>query len=233
MKTRAAIAAVLAAPLLALMLPSAGQAVVPTWPPEGTSTSSTPTLSWSLAADERADALELTPNPGPGAGGGFTEGSEKRYEPLANSQTTFQVGSAQRLPAGTWYWHVQATRSSDFQSSWTPVRSIRVRDENIRLRRFRLDYFNCLRRPLGVDVDYEDNSREPRARWWVDFRRSRRGRRVARLRGTDDDGFFYATRRKPRKLRRGRYLARLYLRDDARHITRSRYRRVRITRCGA
>ncbi len=220
----------LATASFALGFPAGAQGVIPTWPPEGTSTSSTPTFSWQRPSNEQVDWLELSTNPAPGADGGFTEDEDKRTEVLADAQSSFRVGSAQRLSAGVWYWHVHATRLPSYFSYWSAVRSIRVRDERIRLRKFTLTYFDCLKQ-FSVDVDYTDNSRTQRARWWLDFRKSRKGRRVARLRGRGGEGSIYASRRKPRKLRRGRYVARLYLRDGARHITRSRFRRVRVPDC--
>jgi hypothetical protein len=95
--------------LLALALPAASQAATPQGPPDGASTSSRPTLFWGLATNEQAETLELSPNPAPGSFGGFTDDERKRVELLAPGQTSFVVGNASRLDAGTWYWHVSGT----------------------------------------------------------------------------------------------------------------------------
>ena len=217
--------------LLALGLPSVAQGATPLGPPDGATTSSRPTLFWDLAPNEQAEFLELSPNPAPGSFGGFTDDSRKRTEPLTSGQRSFVVGNASRLDAGAWYWHVSGTLLPEYQFGWSAVRRFRVRDEAIRVRRWTIQTFSCLREFL-LSIDYVDNTRVQRARWWVDIRRRTRGRLITRLRGRATDGSVSAGRRISRRLRRGRYVARLFVRDGARHVTRTKFRRIRIGRCG-
>jgi hypothetical protein len=99
------------------------------------------------------------------------------------------------------------------------------------VRRWTIRTFTCLREFL-LDIDYIDNSRVQRARWWIDIRKRTRGRLITRLRGRATDGSVSGSPRISRKLRRGRYVARLFVRDGARHVTKTRFRRIRIGRCG-
>jgi hypothetical protein len=84
---------------------------------------------------------------------------------------------------------------------------------------------------VSVDFAYSDNSARQTASYRLEFRRSRRGRLVTSVGGRAEGGQVFKSFRFPRKLRRGRYYARLKLRDDGGHVARSRFRRVRIGRC--
>ena len=217
--------------LAALALPGAAAAITATSPTDGATTDSTPAFEWQLAPSEEAGFLELSRDPSLGPTGGFAEGTTKRTNVFASHETSYRVPRSRPLLAGDWYWHVRATRLSDSLSSWSEVRRIRVRDESVRLEDFDLEYLACAK-SFYVGVTYLDNNSAQRAIWGVDFRKLRGGRRIARFRGRARDGSILVTRGKPRRLRGGeRYVARLFVRDSAGHVTRSRYRRIRISRC--
>lgn len=209
--------------------PVSASAVVPLGPGPNASTSSTPTFSWQLERGETAWTLELSPNPAPGENGGFTDDIAKRMVLLAETQTSYAVGTRDPLSAGDWYWHVSAFGPLlDFR--WSPTNRIHVPDEPIRLRSFHLTVLQCIRQ-LTVDFAYSDNSAGQPATYRLEFRRSRRGRLVTSVGGRAEGGHVFRAFGIPRRLRRGRYYARLRLRDAGKHVARSRFRRVRIGRC--
>jgi hypothetical protein len=211
------------------LLPGAAHAVVPIEPPDGATTSSTPTFTWRLEPGEDPLAIELTPNPAPGAGGAFTEDAAKRVALLAEGQTAYAVGNRERLEPGQWFWHVGAFGPA-LTFGWSPTRRFVVPDEPIRLHSLKVEYFKCLRE-LSVEFEYSDNSAGQPARYRLDFRRRRRGRRVASIGGRAEGGLAFETFRRPRRLPIGRYYVRLELRDGGGHVARSRFRRLRIGRC--
>ena len=215
-----------------LVAPATAAAVSPSWPLDGMTTDSTPSFEWQLAPGEEASFLELSPDPAPGPSfGWFAENADQRTHGLGSHQTSFRVPGSRPLLAGDWYWHVRATELVTHANYWSTVRRIRVQDDRIKLRDFELEYLRCAK-SVYVEAAYFDNNRSQEARWRLDFRTLRGGRRIARMRGTEGDGNIMVARSKPRRLRRGkRYVARLFLRDSAGHVTRSRYRRIRITRC--
>lgn len=212
----------------ALTAPGPARAVVPLAPADNGTATSTPTFSWQLAPGEQAIALELSPNPAPGESGGFTDDMRRRTAILGATQTSFAVGNRTPLEPGTWFWHVNVFTQLD--SLWTPVRRIVVPDEHIRLLTFTLTNLRCIRH-LNVEFTYADNSPGAPARYLVEFRRRKRGRVVASLRGRADGGQFFKLLRVPRRVRRGRYLVRLKVRDAAGHVDRSGFRRIRAGGC--
>lgn len=215
---------------VALGAPGAAHAAVVLSPPQNASVSSTPTFSWRLSPGERSSSLELSPNPAPGDAGGFADDLDRRAALLAETQTSYVVGNRDPLFAGVWFWHLNVF-DADFESRWTPVQKIVVRDERIRLRSFNFTNFSCTRQ-VSVDFTYSDNSPRQPATFRVEFRRRKRGPRVASIAGRADEGRFFQTFRRPRKLRRGRrYYVRLKLRDRGGHVDRSGFRRLRVRSC--
>lgn len=220
----------LVAILAALFATAPGaDAVVPLTPADNANTTSTPTFSWQLDPGEEAFVLELSPNPAPGEGGGFTDDMARRIASLDKTQTSYAVGNGSPLSPGAWYWHVNAF-GPFFDSRWTPVRRIFVPDDPIRLLSFRLTDYPCLRQ-LAVEFKYEDNSVGRPASYRLEFRRSRRGRIVTHVGGRAQDGQEFRALRIPRRLRRGRYYVRLRLRDAGNHVASSRFRRISVGRC--
>ena len=215
--------------LVAGMLPTAASAVTLVAPGEGQTTGSQPIFAWALAPGEAAFSLEFSPNPLPGAGGGFADDVEKRQESLLDTQTAFVVGNRQPLSPGVWYWHL-ATFANEFDLRFSPIRRFVVRDERIRLQSFKLTQFGCIPQ-VTVEFAYTDNSVGLPARYRVEFRKRRRGRTIASIRGRAEDGRLFRSARLPRKVRRGRYFARLSIRDAGRHVDRSPFRRLRVGRC--
>jgi hypothetical protein len=213
----------------AVTLPAAAGAVTPIAPADGVRTTSTPSFRWALAPGEEVFSFELSPNPAPGENGAFADDRAKRVSVLAKNQTGFAVGNADPLPPGTWFWHVNVF-GPDFDQRWTPVWRIRVRDDPIRLLRFKLLNLRCIRR-LSVDFEYTDNSVGKPARYRLDFRRSKRGRLAAVIKGRAVDGREFKQYRFPRRLGRGRYVVRLKVKDARGHRDRSGLRRMRVERC--
>lgn len=212
------------------LLPGTAGAVTALAPAEGSSNSSTPRFTWRLGPGEHSSTLELSPNPAPGEGGGFTDDMAKRTFSLADTQTSFVVGNSAPLSPGVWFWRVGAT-GPDFDTRLSVIRRFVVRDEPIRLLSLKLTSFRCIR-DLSLEFSYADNSSGQPARYRLEFRRTRRGRRVASIAGRADEGRLFTTRRVPRRLRAGRrYYVRLSLRDRGHHVDRSRFRRLRIGRC--
>lgn len=228
-QVRRPVLAIILALAFGAVIPASATAVVLLGPGPNASTSSTPTFSWQLERGETSWTLELSPNPGPGENGGFTDDIAKRTVLLAETQTSYAVGTRDPLFAGSWYWHVSAFGPL-LEFRWSPTRRIHVPDEPIRLRSFHLTVFQCIRQ-LSVDFAYSDNSAGQPVTYRLEFRRSRRGRLVTSVGGRAEGGQVFKSFRFPRKLRRGRYYARLRLRDAGKHVARSRFRRVRIGRC--
>jgi len=219
------------------VVPNAAEAVVLTSPPDAAKASSTPTFAWQLTAGEQSEAIEYTTNPAPGPDGGFADDRNKTFASVNADQTSYTVGNTSPLVAGRWFWHVRVSVPGEFfpESKWSAAQSFLVADERPRIESFRIDYLSCIKE-FSVRFGHSDNS-EAAPRAAVEFRPVRRGRRVRRSLGqTDDTGLGGATEyesfRRPRKLRVGRsYFARLVLIDSARHVTKSRPRRVRIEHC--
>ena len=117
---------------------------------------------------------------------------------------------------------------------WSPILSIRVPDQKIKLKDFDLDYLSCIRQ-FSLDFEYSDNSSDQFAKWKLDFKKRKSGGKVARKRGSADDddfGTVFKTFKKPRKLKVGRkYFAKLSLSDRARQTTKSRNKRTKIRSC--
>ena len=208
--------------------------VVLTSPLEGATVSSTPTLTWQLAMGARSEGIEYTLNPAPGDSGYFADDRTKRFHGLGDAQTTFAVGNREPLVPGRWFWHVLVSDPM-FNFTFSAPRSFIVTDARPRIESYRIDYLACAKL-VTIQFEHSDNSENaPRAA--VEFRPVGRGRRVRRSLGqTGSAGLGGATEyesfRRPRKLRVGRsYRARLVLIDRARHVTKSRPRRVRIGRC--
>jgi hypothetical protein len=157
---------------------------------------------------------------------------------LADQQTSYAIGNAAPLFHGTWYWHILVSVESPgtpcCSSYWSPIHTIQVPDEPIRLDSFELDYFECLRE-VGLTFDYSDNSRDRFASWRLDFLKRKKKSRVAKRKGTvdeSDSGGFFDSFKRPRKLRVGkRYFGRLSLKDRAGHVARADSERLRIERC--
>lgn len=208
---------------------ASASAVVLVGPGPDASTSSTPTFTWQLGPGETAWTLELSPNPGPGENGGFTDDIAKRTVLLAETQTSYAVGTRDPLSAGAWYWHVSAFGPL-FDLRWSPTNRIHVPDEPIRLRSLQLTVLQCIRQ-VSVDFAYSDNSAGQPATYRLEFRRSKHGRLLASVGGRAEGGQVFRSFRFPRKLRRGRYYARLKLRDGGGHVVRSRFRRIRVAPC--
>jgi hypothetical protein len=212
-----------------LLLTPAAAAIAPIGPPESSVTTSTPTFTWQLAPGEEASSIELSPNPAPGAFGGFTDDTRKRTAILADHRTSYAVGDSEPLSPGTWFWHVNAF-TADFEPVWTPVRRVWVPDEPIRLVSFKVTSHQCLRR-VGVEFKYEDNSVGQPPVYRLEFRRSRRGKRVASVAARAEDGQHFKSLRLPRRVRRGRFYVRLRVRDAGGHVALSGLRRIRVGRC--
>jgi hypothetical protein len=223
--------ALLAGALLTAAAASGAALVVP---PDGATVSGTPTLAWGPAPGEDANLLELSPSPATGGDGAFADDPDKRIAILADAQTSYTVPAGAPLFAGTWYWHVQTLDlSAEPGDLWSLTRRLVVADGRIRLVSFELGFLR------GIDdvvarFAYSDNSRDLAARYRLEFRKRRHGRRVATRMGTVDRGDLrggeaFVSVRRPHRLRSGaRCYVRLALRDAGGHVTRSRFVRIRL-----
>ncbi len=216
-------------------IPNTAGAVVLTSPPDAAKASSTPTFAWQLTAGEQSEAIEYTTNPAPGPDGGFADDRNKTFASVNADQTSYTVGNTSPLVAGRWFWHVRVSVPGEFfpESKWSAAQSFTVANERPRIESFKIGYFTCSKR-VFIDFGHSDNSEVP-PRYAVEFRR--RGKTLGRSLGRASNAGLggtteYESFRRPRRVRVGRsYFARLVLIDDARHVTKSRPRRVRIERC--
>jgi hypothetical protein len=159
----------------------------------------------------------------------------KRTVQLDETQSSYTLPASEPLIAETWYWHVE-TFNFDIDpccTRWTEVRRMVVRDAPIKLSSFRLGFVRGLDE-LVLRIGYSDNSANLGARYRLLFRKRRHGPRLATVLGRVDRGSFqggeaFDATRRPKRLKRGAdYLARLELRDAARHVARSHYVRIRL-----
>jgi hypothetical protein len=214
---------------------SDAQAITLGTPANGATTTSTPTFTWGLGTGEDASAIEITPNPALGSGGGFANDEELRFAGLAAAQTSYTVGTSEPLFAGTWYWHVSVfddVPCCDYR--WSEIRSVQVPDEPIRLLDLDVDYLDCIRK-LQLQFEYSDNSADQFASWQLVFSKKKSRGTVARRYGESDESEFgsvYESFKRPHDVRVGRrYFVRLVLQDRALHVTESSPVRLRITSC--
>lgn len=229
------IAAFAALTLFLVLGPVAAQAVTLGSPPNGSTTSSNPTFTWSLGTGEEATTIEMSPNPAIGGGGGFADDIERRGDILTASQTSYTVGTASPFFAGTWYWHVSVfddVPCCDFR--WSDTHSFQVPDEAIKLISSDVEYLSCIKE-FQLQFEYSDNSRDQFASWSLRLSRKAGGPAAAEYSGIADEtdfGNVFESLKRTRKLRFGKkYFARLALTDQAGHVTQSAPVRLRIQRC--
>ena len=236
MPFRLSIFVIVTAALLTWALPAAtARGAVPLMPPDGARVGGTPTFTWTPAAGDEANQLEVSPDRTLADDGSFVDDPRKRTFQLSSAQTSFTVPPSQPLLAGNWYWHVQLFNFDVAAccTVWTDVRRMVVRDAPLRLQSFSLGFLRALD-DLVLRIRYSDNSANLNARYRVAFSSRRHGRRLATVSGKLDRGSFQgavavdAVRRPRRLKRRRRYFARLELRDAAGHVARSGYVRIRL-----
>jgi hypothetical protein len=215
---------------LALVVAGSAAAATPLSPTSGSSTSSTPSFSWELGSGERSYAIEISPNPAPGEFGRFADDEDRRFEFLADTQTTFTVGDAAPLFAGTWYWHVE-TDDQNFDTHFTPTLAFQVPDEPP-ISAVEIDYLACVRE-VQLSFEHTDNSRNRFVRWQLAFLRHRNSGRSARVSGSTTEEFgTYEDFDLPEKLKLGKtYWARLRITDPAGQIATAGAQRLRLERC--
>lgn len=213
-----------------LSFQGAAEAATPTSPVGGNEASSTPLFSWLLESGEEAQELQISTNPAPGEGGGFTRDEDLRYEFLADFQTAFAVGNTEPLFAGTWYWHVQ-TIDQNYDFKWSPTASFTVPDFPPVLKSFRVHDFDCIDK-IGIDFEYSDNSRDQRVAWRLELLRHRHGGRIGRATGSTDETDETVSFRTPPKAKRGKkYWAQLTLTDPIGQVAKSQARPLRLGTC--
>jgi hypothetical protein len=149
---------------------ASAHAVTPAAPPDGSVVSATPTLTWELAAGERAGVIEISPDPTIGSGGQF-EGQfvphpQKRSDTLSTTQTAYTVRDFQRLTPGRWYWHVGALDANG-QMNWTSVRAFDVPDLPPVTDEFKSNYSSCIKE-IAIEFDWSDDTGDT-VRWTVAF----------------------------------------------------------------
>jgi hypothetical protein len=219
----------------ALSAAAVAHGAIPVAPPDGAKVPSTPTFAWGPAPGDGANQIELSPDPALADDGSFVDDPRKRTVQLDDPQTSYTFPASQALIAGTWYWHVQ-TFNFDVDpccSQWTQVRRVVVDDAPIKLSSFKLGFLRGLDE-LVLRIGYSDNSADLGAQYRLVFKQRRYGPELARVFGRLDKRSFQSHEafdavRRPKRLKRGlRYLVRLELRDDAGHVARSHYVRIRL-----
>ena len=168
---------------LVIWLSAAGAALAATAdaPSEGSTMSSTPTFTWTLANGETAVGLEASPEPELDAGGAFADRVITRSLSLAPEQTSVTLPRYERLYAGTWYWHI-ATRDQAGTTTWTSPVAFNVADEPPVLMGLRAWYRPC-REQIAFWLEFDDNA-GTQTKWRLTILRHHDSGPAATLRGT-------------------------------------------------
>jgi hypothetical protein len=180
MKRRFGLASAAAA-VFAMTLPSlAHSAAQPTSPLAGARTSSHPTFTWTLPANEEADSLSVASRPDTTPNGEFFRESVVATGFLGEGRPQTQWTSASALFAGSYWWNVETHDRSTYAPMFSqlPVPfTVRAETRMIRVQITRNSY-SFFADDLDIDVRWATNAREVVAE--VAVMRGRR--RVGRVR---------------------------------------------------
>ena len=205
MRRRAVLVSAAAVALAVTFASLAFATAQPTSPAAGATTSSHPTFTWVLPANEEADWIAVSSRPETTPTGEFFTENVVDFDLLdAGEQTRWAPSKA--LFAGTHWWNVRTHDRNTFQSMFSPPSPFTVgaqtRIVGLRIRR---NSYTFIPDDLTVDVTWATNVRAV----VVDVVVMRGRRRVGRLRRaeetfsplTSDSAFL--TWRRPRSVRTG------------------------------
>jgi hypothetical protein len=190
----------------ALASPALGSAQ-PTSPLAGATTSSHPTFTWTLPANEEADSLYIASRPDTTPSGQFFTENVVATGFLGEGRPQTEWTSASPLFAGAYWWNVETHDRNTYAPMFSrPPLPFTVRAESrvisVRVRR---NSYSFVPDDLSINVRWATNVREVVVQADI----VRKGRRVGRIRQAHetlsalDSDNAYLTWNRPRKVRTG------------------------------